>query len=267
VPQVHGFTGGGDGLLKLAGLPLRVGEGGRQGGEAVLVGVGVAGGQPARQVDGFTGGGDGLLVLAGLPLRVGEGGQRVGEAVLVGVGVAGDQPVRQVDGFAGGGDRLLVLAGLQLRVGEGGQRVGAVCLRGGEGDPGVGDRDRGVQERTAAAACARTLPAGYAAASTRHRLQASIARPTNRRRPATAAAVAAARPARRPAHLWRRAPEHSAGEPTTRNWQHRWVVKMHKVRQWYPSEQRHKVIYRGPYIKGPDGKPLLGGETVRALVR
>jgi len=61
--------------------------------------------------------------------------------------------------------------------------------------------------------------------------------------------------------------EHAGGEPTARNWQHRWVVKMHKVRQWYPSEQRHKVIYRGPYVKGPEGKPLLGGETVRALVR
>jgi hypothetical protein len=61
--------------------------------------------------------------------------------------------------------------------------------------------------------------------------------------------------------------EHTGGEPTARNWQHRWLVKMHKVRQWYPSEQRHKVIYRGPYVKGPEGKPLLGGETVRALVR
>jgi hypothetical protein len=52
-----------------------------------------------------------------------------------------------------------------------------------------------------------------------------------------------------------------------REWHHRWVVRMHKVRQWYPSELRHKVIYRGPYIKGPDDKPLLGGETVRGLVR
>lgn len=50
-----------------------------------------------------------------------------------------------------------------------------------------------------------------------------------------------------------------------RDWQHRWVVRMHKVRQWYPTEQRHKVIYRGPYIKGPADKPLLGGETVRGV--
>lgn len=52
-----------------------------------------------------------------------------------------------------------------------------------------------------------------------------------------------------------------------RDWNHRWVVKMHRVRQWYPSEGKHKVIYRGPYVKGPADKPLLGGETVRALVR
>lgn len=52
-----------------------------------------------------------------------------------------------------------------------------------------------------------------------------------------------------------------------RDWQHRWVVRMHKVRQWYPSEQRHKVLYRGPYIKGPEGKPMLGGEAVHGLIR
>ncbi|MGZ3143794.1 hypothetical protein ACVDFE_17715 [Lentzea chajnantorensis] len=60
--------------------------------------------------------------------------------------------------------------------------------------------------------------------------------------------------------------EETAGT-SGRQWQHRWVVRMHKVRQWYPSEQRHKVIYRGPYIKGPDGKPLLGGDVVRGLTR
>lgn len=61
--------------------------------------------------------------------------------------------------------------------------------------------------------------------------------------------------------------EHTGGESSSKSWQHRWIVRMHKVRQWYPSEQKHKIIYRGPYIKGPDGKPLLGGENVRALVR
>ncbi len=42
---------------------------------------------------------------------------------------------------------------------------------------------------------------------------------------------------------------------------------MHKVRQWYPSLGQHKVIYRGPYLKGPEDKPLLDGETVRGLTR
>ena len=36
---------------------------------------------------------------------------------------------------------------------------------------------------------------------------------------------------------------------------------------WYPSLQQHKVIYRGPYIKGPADKPLLSNDVVRALIR
>ncbi|MGI5292841.1 hypothetical protein ACQEVF_57355 [Nonomuraea polychroma] len=65
----------------------------------------------------------------------------------------------------------------------------------------------------------------------------------------------------------RRTDQPADQRPAGRDWQHRWVVRMHKVRQWYPSLQQHKVIYRGPYIKGPDGKPLLGGETIRSLTR
>jgi len=52
-----------------------------------------------------------------------------------------------------------------------------------------------------------------------------------------------------------------------RQYTHRWVVRMHKVRQWYPSEGVHKIIWRGPYIKGPDGAVLLDGDMVHALVR
>lgn len=55
--------------------------------------------------------------------------------------------------------------------------------------------------------------------------------------------------------------------PGGREWHHRWPVRMHRVRQWYPSEGRHKVIYRGPYIKGPADKPLLGGEVIRGMTR
>lgn len=40
----------------------------------------------------------------------------------------------------------------------------------------------------------------------------------------------------------------------------RWPVRMHKVRQWYPSTQEHRLIWRGPYIKGPADAPLVMGE-------
>jgi hypothetical protein len=44
-----------------------------------------------------------------------------------------------------------------------------------------------------------------------------------------------------------------------RRYHHRWVVPMHKVRQWYPSQGVHKIIWHGPYIKGPANAPLLTG--------
>ncbi|MFK8912107.1 hypothetical protein [Streptomyces sp. YS-3] len=49
-------------------------------------------------------------------------------------------------------------------------------------------------------------------------------------------------------------------EGKARVYHHRWPVRMHKVRQWYPSRQEHRVIWRGPYIKGPAGAPLMMGE-------
>jgi hypothetical protein len=63
----------------------------------------------------------------------------------------------------------------------------------------------------------------------------------------------------------------SSGQPAAQagphQWHHHWVVRMHKVRQWYPSLQQHKVIYRGPFVKGDMAKPLLAGDVVRGLVR
>jgi hypothetical protein len=50
-------------------------------------------------------------------------------------------------------------------------------------------------------------------------------------------------------------------------WTTRWTVKMHRVAQWYPAEQTHKIIWRGPYIKGPEGLPLKDASTINALVR
>ncbi|WP_328786008.1 hypothetical protein OIE52_01255 [Streptomyces canus] len=37
-------------------------------------------------------------------------------------------------------------------------------------------------------------------------------------------------------------------------------MRMHKVRRWYPSRQEHRVIWRGPYSKGPVDAPLMMGE-------
>jgi hypothetical protein len=65
----------------------------------------------------------------------------------------------------------------------------------------------------------------------------------------------------------RRTSSPAEGGHRGRDWQHRWVVRMHKLRHWYHSLQQHKVLYRGPYIKGPPDKPLMPGETVWALIR
>lgn len=66
-----------------------------------------------------------------------------------------------------------------------------------------------------------------------------------------------------------RAAEHPDTDTSVggQTWNHRWVVRMHKVRQWYPSLNTHKIIYRGPYVKGPADKPLLGGDVVRSMSR
>lgn len=39
--------------------------------------------------------------------------------------------------------------------------------------------------------------------------------------------------------------------------QHRWVVRGHYRAQWYPSESAHHVIWITPYLKGPDGAPMI----------
>lgn len=56
-------------------------------------------------------------------------------------------------------------------------------------------------------------------------------------------------------------PSDPVGE-TKRVYHHRWPVRMHKVRQWYPSRQEHRVIWRGPYIKGPADASLMMGEKI-----
>jgi hypothetical protein len=41
----------------------------------------------------------------------------------------------------------------------------------------------------------------------------------------------------------------------------------HWRKQWYPSQERNVPIWISPYVKGPDGAPLLAGEKVYAWQR
>jgi hypothetical protein len=59
----------------------------------------------------------------------------------------------------------------------------------------------------------------------------------------------------------------SQGVAGAHQWRHHWVVRMHKVRQWYPSLQQHKVIYRGPSSRATPASPCSPAEVVRGLVR
>lgn len=54
----------------------------------------------------------------------------------------------------------------------------------------------------------------------------------------------------------------SGGGDGSREYVHRWVVRGHWRRQWYPSIQQNRPIWITPYVKGPEDAPLLGGEKV-----
>jgi hypothetical protein len=64
-----------------------------------------------------------------------------------------------------------------------------------------------------------------------------------------------------------RQPEHHGGPGGDRIYHHRWVVRGHWRKQWYPSQERNVPIWITPYVKGPDGAPLLAGEKVYAWRR
>jgi hypothetical protein len=68
----------------------------------------------------------------------------------------------------------------------------------------------------------------------------------------------------------RRAAHHrpdDSTDPQSRDWTHRWVVSGHWRNQWLPTENRHRPTWIAPYVKGPDDKPLVLKETVKALVQ
>lgn len=51
------------------------------------------------------------------------------------------------------------------------------------------------------------------------------------------------------------------------NWSHRFLVRGHWRRQWYPSDKTHRWVYILDYIKGDESLPLLVREHVTALLR
>ncbi|GAA1880761.1 hypothetical protein GCM10009687_56220 [Asanoa iriomotensis] len=85
-------------------------------------------------------------------------------------------------------------------------------------------------------------------------------------RPAPAQAT---RPGRRPSRIkdqvrviqLRRPPSTGAGA-SDREYHHQWMVRGHWRQQWYPVRQVHRPIWIAPHVKGPEGRPLLGGEKV-----
>ncbi len=46
------------------------------------------------------------------------------------------------------------------------------------------------------------------------------------------------------------------GERESPDWSCRWMVRGHYRNQWYRREQRHRLIWVAPYVKGPEDKPF-----------
>lgn len=58
-----------------------------------------------------------------------------------------------------------------------------------------------------------------------------------------------------------------ANDPeNARTYQYQWIVQAHTRQQWYPSLGTHLPILIGPYIKGPEDKPLKPRSTPIFLV-
>ena len=57
------------------------------------------------------------------------------------------------------------------------------------------------------------------------------------------------------------------GDGEHHEYHHRWIVRGHWRQQWYASRQEHRPRWIAPHLKGPDDKPLSGGERVYLLKR
>jgi hypothetical protein len=62
---------------------------------------------------------------------------------------------------------------------------------------------------------------------------------------------------------------HHGSEPSDEHheWSHRWIVRGHWRKQWYPSLQIHQPVWIHEHIKGPDGAPLIVKEKMFSVER
>lgn len=60
-------------------------------------------------------------------------------------------------------------------------------------------------------------------------------------------------------------PQDPADDAAARRYSHRWVVRGHWKRQWYPSQNRHRPIWIDTYIAGPEGTPIEAKPKVTVL--
>ena len=61
--------------------------------------------------------------------------------------------------------------------------------------------------------------------------------------------------------------EDDQSEPGSVAWTHRWLVGGHWRNQWLPSRATHRLQWISPYVKGPEGKPLVVKEKVHHWMR
>lgn len=57
------------------------------------------------------------------------------------------------------------------------------------------------------------------------------------------------------------------GAAADRHYSHRWMVSGHWRNQYLPSRGTHRLQWIAPYVKGPEDKPLVVKETVKAWTR
>lgn len=62
-------------------------------------------------------------------------------------------------------------------------------------------------------------------------------------------------------------PKSNNSNLSSRTYDHRWAVRGHWRKQWYPKRNGHLPIWIDSYIKGPEGASLITGEKVYAWTK